>query len=81
MKAFMMYISWEVLALYLATAAMYIAGTAAVVVLLWMRGEQAGATVLAPVVALSWAGLLWQVGQVAKATADMRRHLTGRPPR
>ena len=75
MKTFMIYISWEMFALYLATAAMYVAGTAAVVVLLWMRGEPVASTVLAPLVALTWVGLFWQVLRVAEASADMRRHL------
>jgi hypothetical protein len=75
MKGFMVYISYEMLVMYLVTAAMYVAGTAAVVALLWVRGEHAGAAVLAPIVVISWAGLLGQVAHVAEASADMRRHL------
>jgi hypothetical protein len=74
-KGFMVYISYEMLVMYLLTAAMYVAGTAAVVALLWLRGEVAGALVLAPIVVLSWAGLLGQVAHVAEASADMRRFL------
>jgi hypothetical protein len=76
MKGFMIYISYEVLVMYLVTAGMYIASTAAVVVLLWFRGEIAGALVLAPMVIISWVGLLWQVAHVAEASADMRRFLS-----
>ena len=75
MKAFMVYISWEMLALYLVTAGMYVAFTGIVVVLLWMRGEAVAAVLLAPVVFVSWIGLLGQVMHVAAASADMRRQL------
>jgi hypothetical protein len=75
MRAFMVYISYEMLVMYLLTAAMYIAGTAAVVVILWMRGAVAGSLVLAPVVVISWAGMLGQVVHVAEASAAMRRQV------
>ena len=75
MKGFMVYISYEVLVMYLVTAGMYVAGTAAVVALLWIRGEIAGALVLAPLVVVSWVGLLGQVAHVAEASSDMRRFL------
>ena len=75
MKGFMVYISYEMLVMYLLTAGMYVAGTAAVVALLWARGEVTGALVLAPVVVVSWLGLLGQVVHVAEASADMRRFL------
>lgn len=75
MRGFMVYISYEMLVMYLLTAAMYVAGTAAVVVILWMRGATAGAIVLAPVVIISWLGMLGQVVHVAEASAAMRRQV------
>ena len=75
MRAFMVYISYEMLVMYLLTAAMYVAGTAAVVVILWMRGATVGAMVLAPIVVISWLGLLGQVVHVAEASAQMRRQV------
>lgn len=73
MRTFMVYISYEMLVMYLLTALMYLAGTAAVVVVLWMRGATAGAIVLAPIVVISWVGLMGQVVHVAEASAQMRR--------
>jgi hypothetical protein len=75
MRAFMVYISYEMLALYLLTAAAYIGFTAYIVVALWTRGEMAGAAILAPVVVVSWLGMLGQVMHVAEASAEMRRNL------
>lgn len=77
MRAFMIYVSYEMLVIYLATAAMYIAGTAAVVVALWLRGATAGAIVLAPIVVISWLGMLGQVVHVVEASAQMRRQARG----
>lgn len=75
MKAFMVYISWEMLALYLVTAGMYVAFTGALIVLLWTRGEPVAALVLAPIIVISWFGLFGQGVHVAEASADMRRNL------
>jgi hypothetical protein len=75
MKAFMVYISWEMLVLYLVTAGMYVAFTGILVVLLWMRGDAIASVALAPIVFISWIGLLGQVVHVAEASADMRRYL------
>lgn len=75
MREFLIYVSYEMLVMYVLTAAMYVAGTAAFVVILWMRGATAGAIVLAPILVISWAGLLEQVVHVAEAPAQMRRQV------
>jgi hypothetical protein len=71
----MLYVSWEMLGLYLITAGLYIGFTGLLVGLLWTRGEPVAAIVLAPVVVLSWVGMLGQVAHVAEASSEMRRTL------
>lgn len=84
MQKFTIYISYEMLVMYLATAALYVAGTTVLVVALWHRGEVIGASITAALVAVSWLGLLGQVTHVAEASADMRRSINKtyetRPP-
>jgi|CXWL01.1.fsa_nt_gi hypothetical protein len=75
MQKFMIYVSYEMLVMYLATAALYVAGTTALVIAIYLRGEVLGASILAPIIVVSWLGLLGQVAHVAEASADMRRHL------
>lgn len=75
MKAFMLYISYEMLVMYVATALLYIGGTIVLVVAIYLRGEILATAILAPLLLISWAGLLAQVARVAEASSDMRRYV------
>ena len=77
MRAFMTYISYEMIVMYAVTAAMYVAATAFLLVALATRDEVVAAVILSPLVVLSWIGLFWQVAQVAQASADMRGQARG----
>lgn len=77
MRVFIIYVSYEVLVMYLVTALLYVGATAAVVAVLFARGEVLAASMVAPFVAVSWVGLFGQVGVVAGASSDMRRYQRG----
>lgn len=77
MRALMVYVSYEMLVMYLLVAVVYVGATALVVGVLFSRGYIAGASVLAVPVAISYLGMLGQVRHVLEASAEMRRHVRG----
>lgn len=77
MRAFMTYVSYEMLVLYLLVAAMYAGATAMLVGVLFARGYVAGPIALCVPLLISYAGMLGQVRHVMEASAEMRRQIRG----
>lgn len=75
MRAFMVYISYELAAMYVSITALYVGGMVVLAGALWMRGEVAGALAVLPLAVLSSIGVMWQLAHVVRASAEMRRHL------